>query len=244
MRRLNRLKAVIIPTLNEEGNIGLLIESIFNLLGTDDVRVIVVDDDSSDRTRDIVQGLSVKFVNLLLIHRTTERGLGSAVRAGAKEALSDYVVVMDADFSHNPIHLKSMFQKLEQGYDIVVGSRYEPGGKIVGWPGSRIAISKIATSMARFLFRVPVKDSMSGFVGCKSGAIVANGFKHADFKFLLEMLATDKSLRATEVPIVFQDRVKGSSKLGNKTILLHLELLLRLFIKSGTRKTKSRGKVD
>jgi len=223
------MKTVIIPTLNEEGNIRRLIEAIFKHLDTDNVRIIVVDDNSSDGTRDIVSDLSAKFSNLLLIHRINERGLGSAVRAGAYEAMSDPVVIMDADFSHNPIHLESFFNKLEQGYDIVVGSRYVPGGKIIGWPGTRIAISKVATAMARLLFRVPVKDAMSGFVGCRSGALVAKGFKHADFKFLLEMLVTNKTLRATEVPIIFKDREKGSSKLSSNTILLHLELLVRLF---------------
>jgi len=142
---------------------------------------------------------------------------------------------MDADLSHNPKYLLSMFEKLEQGFDVVVGSRYIPKGDIVGWPGSRIAISKVATTMARAVFRVPVNDPMSGFVGCRSGRLLEEGFDHADFKFLLEMLVKNRSLRVTEVPIVFHDRAKGTSKLGAITIALYIGLVLRLLFTKGRR---------
>ncbi len=223
------------PTLNEEDNIERLVRSIFRVLGTGDTHVLIVDDDSTDRTHEVVSELCNEFPGLHMIVRKGERGLGSAVRLGASHYRQSQVVVMDADLSHNPKYLPSMFDKLEQGFDVVVGSRYVPKGDIVGWPGSRIAISKVATAMARAVFRVPVSDPMSGFVGCRSGQLLEEGFDHADFKFLLEMLAKNRSLRVTEVPIVFRDRAKGTSKLGAITIALYIGLVLRLLFTKGRR---------
>ena len=229
------MRTVIVPTLNEEENIERLVRSIFRVLGTKDIHVLIVDDDSTDRTHEVVSELCNEFPGLHMIVRKGERGLGSAVRLGASHYRQSQVVVMDADMSHNPKYLPSMFDKLEQGFDVVVGSRYIPKGDIVGWLGSRIAISKVATAMARAVFRVPVSDPMSGFVGCRSGRLLEEGFDHADFKFLLEMLVKNRSLRVTEVPIVFHDRAKGTSKLGAITIALYIGLVLRLLFTKGRR---------
>ena len=147
---------------------------------------------------------------------------------------------MDADLSHNPRHLPAIFDKIKEGYDLVGGSRYLPRGGIEGWSGSRIAISKIATLMARILFRVKVKDPMTGFVGCRSAKLLAEGFAYADFKFFLEMMVTNRSLRVAEVPIVFRDRERGQSKLDGMTIALYLVLLLRLMFGRKELKITSR----
>ena len=223
------------PTLNEEDNIERLVRSIFRVLGTEDTHVLIVDDDSTDRTHEVVSELCNEFPGLHMIVRKGERGLGSAVRLGASHYRQSQVVVMDADLSHNPKYLPSMFEELEHGFDVVVGSRYVPGGNTIGWPGSRTAISKIATAIARAAFRVPVNDPMSGFVGCRSGRLLEEGFDNADFKFLLEMLVRNRSLRVTEVPIVFHDRAKGTSKLDAITIALFLGLLIRLLFTRGRR---------
>ncbi|MHA2265268.1 MAG: hypothetical protein ACXAEN_22995, partial [Candidatus Thorarchaeota archaeon] len=127
---------------------------------------------------------------------------------------------------------------LEKGYDIVVGSRYVEGGEIVGWPGSRIAMSKIANLLARLLFRIRVRDTMSGFVGVKSTRLLSTGFKYANYKFMLEMIVTDRSLNVFEVPIVFQDRTRGASKLDGLTIARFLLLIMRLLF------SKTRSKTD
>ncbi len=227
------MRTVIVPTLNEEDNIERLVRLVFKALGTKDTRVLIVDDDSTDRTHEVVSELCNEFLGLHMIVRKGERGLGSAVRLGASHFRESQVVVMDADLSHNPKYLLSMFEKLKQGFDVVVGSRYIPEGDIVGWLGSRIAISKVATAIARAVFRVPVRDPMSGFVGCRSGRLLEEGFDHADFKFLLEMLVKNRSLRVTEVPIVFHDRAKGTSKLGAITIALYIGLVLRLLFNKG-----------
>ncbi|MCK4819978.1 glycosyltransferase, partial [bacterium] len=140
------------------------------------------------------------------------------------------VVVMDADLSHHPRYLPMIFEKLDAGYDVVVGSRYTAKGGTEGWPGSRIAMSKIATMIGRLLLRIRIRDPMSGFVGVKLKDILVYGSVDANYKFLIETLARNRNLRATEVPIVFRDREYGESKLGAKTILLYLSLVLKLVI--------------
>jgi dolichol-phosphate mannosyltransferase len=231
------MRTVIVPTLNEADNIGQLIESIFDIMGQGNVSVLIVDDDSIDGTQQIVTDLGTRFDSVQLVVRKNKRGLGSAVRLGASMSGVGPVVVMDADSSHDPRFLPAIFEGLEKGFDVVVGSRYAQGGRIVGWPGSRIAASKIATSVARLLFRLPVKDPMSGFVGCRSKSNLTDGFEIADFKFLLEMMVRNPSLRVTETPIVFHDRRRGKSKLGGFTVLLYLGLVFRLFFRREKRMT-------
>ncbi len=219
---------IIIPTLNEEENIGTLIEAIYSILDPQSTSIIVVDDDSKDRTHEIVRELARRFPLLRLIVRKGERGLGTAVRLGATQAPEGPVVVMDADFSHDPKFIPSLLEKVSQGYDIVAGSRYIKGGRIVGWTGLRIAISRFATMLARILLRVPLKDPMSGFVACSSPKILVDGIKLADYKLLLEIVARNRHLRVTEVPIVFKDRTRGKSKLGGRTLFLYVLLVFRL----------------
>ena len=224
------MKTVIIPTLNEEENIGNLIRLIIQNLGSDDVRVIVVDDNSKDGTHTVVRALQSEYKGVSLLIRTKERGLSSAIRHGAKHVTEGSVVVMDADLSHHPRYLPMIFEKLDAGYDVVVGSRYTAKGGTEGWPGSRIAMSKIATMIGRLLLRIRIRDPMSGFVGVKLKDILVYGSVDANYKFLIETLARNRNLRATEVPIVFRDREYGVSKLGAKTILLYLSLVLKLVI--------------
>ena len=218
---------VIVPTLNEAANILHLIDGIYVALGPDAL-VIVVDDSSTDGTGEIVSKIASERKTVRLIVRSKERGLGSAVRRGAREARDGYIAVMDADLSHNPKYLPEMFSKLDQGYDIVVGSRYIEGGKTEGWPGYRIAISRIATTIARHLLHVKVKDPMSGYVACRDAHFLESGFQHGGFKFLLEMIVRNRNLRAAEVPIVFRDRARGKSKLHGITVMLFVSLVLSL----------------
>jgi dolichol-phosphate mannosyltransferase len=222
------MRTVLIPTLNEEENIEPLVRSIFHYLGKEKVSILIVDDNSHDKTHNIVERLMDEFTNLSMIVRVNEKGLGSAVREGASQVSSEPVVVMDADFSHHPRYLPSMFERLKVGYDVVVGSRHTEGGAIVGWTGSRIAISVIATRLATTLYRVNTTDPMSGLVGCRSAQILVTGIQSSGFKFLLELLVRNPALRVADVPIVFQDRVRGSSKLGSKMIVQFLLLIIRL----------------
>lgn len=224
------MTTIVVPTLNESGNIGRLIDRIYAHLDSQATAVIVVDDDSTDGTQDVVRTKSQTYPGVKLVVRSGLRGLGSAVRLGASYASDGPVIVMDADLSHDPSYAPAILSKLASGYDLVVGSRYVKGGSTVGWPGSRIAVSKVATMIARLLFSLPVTDPMSGFVGCQSAKILTAGFERADYKFLLEILVRDRQLRVAEVPIVFRDRLRGKSKLGGWTIVLYLGLVGQLLL--------------
>lgn len=193
--------------------------------------MIVVDDASTDGTQKVVTNLGAKHPGVKLIVRTKERGLSSAVRRGAADVKDGYVAVMDADLSHDPRYLPLLFEKLDAGYDLAIGSRYVPGGATKGWPVKRVLVSKVATLLARILLSVKVKDPMTGFVACRSSALLSKGIEHADYKFLLEMIVKNRYLRVAEVPIIFRDRTKGKSKLAGGTIFLFLELVLRLFLR-------------
>lgn len=224
------MKTVIIPTLNEAENIGILVPLIIKHLGQNDVQIFIVDDNSNDGTHSVVRNLQSKYQGVKLFIRTKERGLSSAIRYGARHVIDGPIVVMDADLSHHPRYLNSILDQLANGYDVVVGSRYVDGGGCEGWPGQRIAMSKFATMIGRLLLRIKIHDPMSGFVGVKSKEILTDGFSNADYKFLVEILARHRNLRVIEVPIVFRDRTYGKSKLGARTILLYLALVMKLVI--------------
>ena len=134
------MRFIIIPTLNEAENIEMLVREIYDACKDDEVQIVIVDDDSTDETHEIVRKMQDEFPTLSMIIRQGGKGLSSAVRTGAELIGNNPVVVMDADLSHNPKYIPMIFDKLSDGYDLVGGSRYVPQGKIIGWPGSRIAI--------------------------------------------------------------------------------------------------------
>jgi dolichol-phosphate mannosyltransferase len=228
------MKTVIIPTLNEEENIGRLIRLIYEHMGPEEVSVVVVDDESTDRTREVVRGLRSKY-NVRLLVRRGCRGLASAVRFAAGAAANGPVAVMDADLSHDPRYLPFLFEKIEEGYDVAVGSRYLDGNKVTAWPGHRVMLSKGANTIATALLGIRVTDPMSGFVALKSGEILVRGIRRSDYKFLLEILATDETLRVAEVSIEFRDRRYGTSKLTGFTALKYLNQVLRHFVSRDRR---------
>jgi dolichol-phosphate mannosyltransferase len=228
------MKTVIIPTLNEEENIGRLIRLIYEHMEDEGVSVVVVDDESTDGTREVVRDLGSEYDVKLLVRRGC-RGLASAVRHAAGVAGDGPVAVMDADLSHHPRYLPLLFEKIEEGYDVAVGSRYTGGNRIRGWPGHRVALSKGAVTIASALLGVRVTDPMSGFVAFKSSEILVSGIRRSDYKFLLEILATDETLRVTEVPIEFRDRSYGKSKLTGFTTLKYINQVLRHFVSPDKR---------
>ncbi len=226
------MKTVIIPTLNEEANIGRLIPLINKHMGDEEVSVVVVDDESTDETCRVVENLSWNF-DVKLLERRGLRGISSAVRDAARIAGNGHVAVMDADFSHDPRYLPSLFKKLDQGYDIAVGSRYVTGGGVDGWPRHRVVLSLGATLIAKALLRVRIKDPMSGFAAFKSNRILVDGIGESESKFLLDILAYDSSLKVIEVPIVFSNRRLGSSKLNGDILLGYLGQVARQIILNG-----------
>jgi dolichol-phosphate mannosyltransferase len=219
-------KIVIIPTYNERENISKILHAIFNL--NEDFHVLVIDDGSPDGTAQIVKDLQSKFpAQLFIAERKGKLGLGTAYIYGFKWAIAnkyEFIFEMDADFSHNPNDLSRLYHacKLE-GADLAVGSRYVQGGGVVNWPANRIALSKGASVYTRLITWMPVKDPTAGFVCYRRGVLETinlDEIRFTGYAFQIEMkFATWKlDFKIKEVPIIFQDRTFGVSKM-NKGIV-------------------------
>ena len=208
------LLSVILPTYNERETIEQVVNSLLEVLGDTPVEVVVVDDASPDGTGEVVQRLASTEPRVLLRPRPAKLGLSSAVFEGVAQALGQYVCVMDADLSHDPAHVLGMLAKAQQGYDLVIGSRYVPGGGVMSWPLPRRIVSRVATLGARTLLRLPTRDVLSGFMLCRREVLAGlpTHFSARGFKFLIEVLATQPGLTVYEWPITFHDRVGGRSK--------------------------------
>ncbi len=222
--------SIVIPTLNEAGNVHELLERLFEASGTEsgghDFEVIVVDDDSTDGTRQQVRKWSADG-RVRLIHRHKEKGLSSAVLTGAKAASGETVVVMDADLSHPPESIPDLIRPILAGEkDIVVGSRYTPGGSVPGWPLKRLWASKLAALPARVL--TDLRDPLSGFFAVRKDALLAQGRDVSGFKIGLALLVRGGSLRTDEVPITFTDRKNGNSKADLGVALCYFRQLIEL----------------
>jgi dolichol-phosphate mannosyltransferase len=154
---------IVVPTFNERANIGELVRQIFAHLK--DVHVLVVDDNSPDGTADFVEDSSKRYPNLLVLRRTNERGLGRAYTAGILHGLAngfEIIGTMDADLSHDPAYLPSMLALL-RNHDVVIGSRYVPGGGTVNWGLHRRLLSWFANKFAATLLQIPAHDITSGY---------------------------------------------------------------------------------
>lgn len=221
--------SIIVPTLNEADNIDTLITEIFKSCDPFPftVEIIVVDDGSTDGTRDrVMQWQSKRPVRLLA--REEKRGLASATVDGATMAEGDVVVVIDADLSHPPSKIPDLVEPVLKGtHDIAIGSRYIPGGSTPSWPLTRKFVSKCATYFAWPV--ADVNDPMSGFFAVRRERLIAIGDDVPGYKTGLELLARGgDSIRAVEIPIEFQDRRYGQSKLKSKVILDYLRQLFAL----------------
>ena len=217
-------KLVIIPTYNEKENIADIIQAVFSLPG--DFHVLVIDDGSPDGTADIVRSVIPgpdRESNLHLIERSGKLGLGTAYLTGFKWALEhgyDYIFEMDADFSHDPKDLLRLYQACsEGGADLAVGSRYCNGVSVVDWPMSRIVMSYFASTYVRGVLQMKVYDTTAGFV-CYSRKVLEtmnlDGVRMKGYGFQIEMKYTAWKLgfKLKEVPIIFTNRQKGTSKMS------------------------------
>lgn len=223
---------VVVPTYNEKENAEKLVKYFLKMF--DDKRLkgelMIVDDDSPDKTWKVVKKWEEKDSRVRLIHRTEEKGLSSAVIRGFEEASSDVLVVCDADFSHDYSIIPTMVSLIEQGEEVVVGSRFVEGGGIEGWPAHRLFISKGATLISRLLLGVSVKDPMSGFFALTKKVFekIKDDMRPKGYKILLEILARSRADRVKEVPYVFKDRELGSSKLSGKVMGDYLRMVFDL----------------
>lgn len=214
-------KLVIIPTYNERENISKMISKVMSLPGAFDL--LVVDDGSPDGTAEIVRSRRGEFPErLFLIERSGKLGLGTAYLAGFRWALErgyDAVFEMDCDFSHDPDDLLRLAAELEGGADVAVGSRYSKGVTVVNWPMSRLLLSYCASRYVKIVTGMPVCDATAGFVGYTRRVLetmALDEVRMVGYGFQIEMKYTAWKLgfRIAEVPIIFTDRVEGTSKMS------------------------------
>jgi dolichol-phosphate mannosyltransferase len=217
---------VIIPTYNEKENIVLIIEAVFAL--QKEFNILIVDDGSPDGTADIVKGLQEiynkdGFTKLHLMQRQGKQGLGTAYIAGFKYALThgyDFVLEMDADFSHDPKDLVHLYTSCSDGaQDLSIGSRYATGVNVVNWPIGRVLLSYFASSYVRLITGMPIQDTTAGFVCYKRKVLETlplDEVKFVGYAFQIEMkfLTWKYGFKLKEVPIIFTERTRGQSKMS------------------------------
>jgi dolichol-phosphate mannosyltransferase len=217
---------VIIPTYNEIENIEAIITAVF--AQSDDIHVLVVDDNSPDLTPLKVKELQGVFTNRLFLEvRKEKSGLGTAYIHGFRWAIEkkyDYIFEMDADFSHNPTDLIKLYNACaEEGAGVSIGSRYKTGVNVVNWPMNRVLMSYGASKYVRIITGMQIHDTTAGFVCYKREVLEAidlNTIKFIGYAFQIEMKfkAYLKKFKIIEVPVIFTDRTKGVSKLSGGII--------------------------
>jgi dolichol-phosphate mannosyltransferase len=224
---------IILPTYCEAGNVEKLIQELedSNL----DRSILVIDDSSPDGTANIVRKLQEKYKNVLLLVRDKKLGLGTAITDGFRAFLSmknppKYIVTMDADYSHNPKEIPKLIIAAKEGADLVVGSRYCPGGGAVGWGAGRFLISKVANLVTRFRIEARISDYTSG-MRCYSTRLVrgiVSDLHSQTYEIQIETIrqANLRGYKIKDVPIVFVNRKKGKSKLTMNEIRDFLTYIL------------------
>lgn len=218
-----RRALVILPTYNEKDNVIVLSEGV--LAESDKVEILVVDDASPDGTGDLVERAGEGEPRLHLLRRAGKLGLGTAYLAGFRYGLEegyDAIFTMDADRSHNPRHLPAMLSLLEED-DMVVGSRYVPGGGIENWPIHRRLLSTFANFYARTMLRITVNDCTSGYRGYRREVletIDVFALRASGYSFLEQIVwrVDSAGFSIAEVPILFTDRQAGASKIATSEI--------------------------
>ena len=226
-----RVISIVLPTYNESGNLEQLFTKIAEVAGKRAIEVIVVDDDSPDRTWDLAEKLKKKFPFVRVLRRVGRRGLSSAVIEGFGMAKGDVLLVMDADLQHDPSLITQLADHIEQGADIAVASRYMKGGSVGDWVKSRRILSNAATVLARNLPKVEVSDPMSGFFALRRSSYerIADQLRPTGFKILLEVLSQlPRDAQKAEVPLHFRQRLSGESKLSMRVQLQFLIQLIRI----------------
>ena len=231
---------MVIPTFNERENLPILISQLMQLPG---VRVLVVDDGSPDGTGGVADSLATRFQGRIdVLHRTGRRGLGSAYIEGMQRALlsdTDLVAQMDADLSHDVKYLPQLIAATATA-DLVIGSRYVPGGGVSNWPVHRRFLSRFANAYVRVITRLRIEDATAGYRCWRRATLLAlplATLASSGYSFQVEMAweTVQRGLRVVEVPIVFVERAKGRSKLNRSAILESALLPWRLRGRTASR---------
>jgi dolichol-phosphate mannosyltransferase len=225
---------VVTPTYNERDNLPRFVEAVRRALP--DADVLVVDDNSPDGTGDLADALAAKDAHVRVRHRAGKMGLGTAYIEAFTQGLSDgyeRFFEMDADLSHDVRYLPAFVQALEDGADLVIGSRNIPGGGVEGWGPGRHFISKGGSLYSRAILGLPVRDLTSGYKAFSRRALQAIdlGAVHSNgYSFQIEMTyrVIRRGMRVTEVPIVFVDRTLGRSKMSRKIFVEAIGMVWKL----------------
>ena len=219
---------ILIPTYNEAVSIVELLDKLskFRLNSKYQFDVVVIDDNSPDKTADIVDKLAISWVQVM--RRPGKSGLGAAYRAGFNKVLADndytQIVTMDADGSHRVEDLAAMFSAIKVGKSIVLGTRWMPGGSVVNWPKSRQLLSKSGTKYAKFALGIDLNDLTGGFRIYSAELLNALNLKDMDatgycFQIEMAMAADLAGASATQVPITFVERINGVSKMSKAIVI-------------------------
>jgi len=228
---------VIIPTYNEMENIPKLIPIV--LSQDDSINILIVDDNSQDGTAQYVIEQKSKNNRIHLLQREKKLGLGTAYIAGFKYALKngyDYIFEMDADFSHEPTEIPN-FLKAIKNYDLVLGSRYIDGVRVLNWPMRRLLLSFFASVYTRIITGMPIRDATGGFKCFRRKVLESidlDKVQSNGYSFQIEMTfkAFKKGFKIKEIPIVFLDRVKGTSKMSKKIVYEAVFMVWKLRLRS------------
>lgn len=228
---------VIIPTYNELDNLSKLLPDLLNRY--EFINILIVDDNSPDGSAEFVEELSRTDKRVNLLKREKKMGLGTAYIAGFKYALEhgyDYVIQMDADYSHDPKEIANFIKEIKE-YDLVLGSRYVKGVNVINWPMTRLLLSYFASVYTRAITWMPVKDATGGFKcfrkevlkGINLDKVKSNGYS---FQIEITYKAWRKGFRIKEIPIVFIDRAAGTSKMSKKIVREAIFMVWKLRFRS------------
>lgn len=235
---------VVVPTYNEMDNLPKMVERLLSL--PDRIEILVVDDGSPDGTGQWVEKTSANEPRLHLLSRTAKNGLGRAYVAGFEWALShgfDLVVQMDADFSHSPEDVPKLIAGIrESAADLAIGSRYAGGIRVINWPLNRLVLSVGASYYVKWITGMPVWDPTGGFKCWKRATLESINLpsvKSNGYGFQIEMnhRTWSRGFRIVEVPIIFADRVEGTSKMSKKIVVEALLMVWGLLLGNGLRRS-------
>ena len=226
---------IIFPTYNERENIEKIVHAVLPL--DPRIHVLIVDDNSPDGTGELADKLSKQQSNVFVLHREKKEGLGRAYIAGFKWAIAegfDYIFEMDADFSHGPEYIRDFLREI-QHHDLVIGSRYISGVNVINWPMSRLLLSYYANVYTRLVTGLPLRDATGGFKCFRREVLEAINLDDVtstgySFQIEMSMRAWKKGFKIKEIPIIFVDRVAGSSKMSKRIVreAIWMVWLLRL----------------